>query len=168
MKCSNTFCQNDGAHPRCSLSLFLLKGLDEFIDNCILIHCSNISTSRGRQRFYFYYSKMRNLAFIFITNQVYAISRKKPIWTHLKFIHILERGQMLYSPHKVALEAWPVPRSDPRPSHTNIVLTQQMSGGRWGNRQALCHIAIRYNPLWSHSPWVQTAYKYIQDEVIWK
>lgn len=167
MKCSNTFSQNDGGHPYCSLSLSLLKDLDECINNCILIHCSNISTSRWRQRFYTLL-KDKKLCFPFHHDPSLCHMQEKPIWTHLKFIHILERGQILHSLHKVALKARSVPWSDSRHSRTNIVLTQQMSGGRWGNRHALCHIAIEYNPLWSHSPWVQTVYKYIQDEVIWK
>lgn len=86
----------------------------------------------------------------------------------LKFIHILERGQISYNLDKVVLKARSVSWSGSRHSHTNIVLAQQMSGGRWGNRHASCCIAIKNNLPWSHSLHIQKIYKWIQDEVIWK
>jgi len=77
----------------------------------------------------------------------------------LKFINVLERHQISYSPYKVVLKARSVPWSGSQHSRTNIVLAQQMSGGRWGSRRASCCTAIKNNLPGSHSLHLQTIYK---------
>lgn len=108
----------------------------------------------------------KNLCFHFDNETSSCHTQEVPIWAHfvhshclLKFIHILERGQISYSLYKVVLKARSVPWSGSRHSRTNIVLAQQMSGGRWGNRHASCCIAIKNNLPWSHSLHIQTIYK---------